>query len=388
MVQNNIVSPFLIFCMLLLVPFLQMGYSYYSSVSFFGLIAFFFISFNSGINSSRVLFYSVFSFFFFLIKIIHVSISTEDIRNSLIPFREAFCFIGFVFLTNKISEINFNLEKIAKLVKILLLSILVMVLIQMFYLSNGQYFGFPVKYFAMNKETLESADLALSSGSKYRPTAFYGEPSYAGWIVLSLMAILLQITDKLNGYIYIIVSLFIVILLESFSGILSIGIYTVFWLLTNNKKSIDLGINLSKTLTISFISFLLLFFLSTSFQKRVTNLIAFEDSSFVFRLINPYRYMVKMINNNNFLGVNNFSELLIDNAAWALLLQYGILAIFILYLLLKYSSSSILTTIYIILALNFNGTFLSFDKIIISSLVIGFLKLTNVNYQPESYFKR
>jgi hypothetical protein len=368
-----------VYFILLIIPFIQLGLTYYFSVSFLTFILFFIISFDVGIANKKVIAFTLFSLMIFFTKSLLVSISDHDIRNSFIPFREAFCFIGIVLFSNKLAVSKFNHRYILGALGVLILSIGVMVIMQKISISHGKYLGFPMDFFAMNKSTLESAALALQTHTKFRPTAFYGEPSYAGWVIFSLLAVFLKFSTRRNGLFMIIICLIITLLLQTFAGTLSVLLYSIFWLSKIDSFSLDALNKLLKSLIWTFFTFVILFLSSSSFNERINKILDLNDTSIYIRLFLPLNYFLEMLKKNEFFGVNNFSELSIDNAAWALLIQYGILAFIIIYLFMRYVNNGVLSTLYILLALNFNGALFSFDKAILMSLVIGLHKNSLIN---------
>lgn len=371
MTRKGLKDDFWIPIILFSLPFLQLGLTFYESVSFITFLLFFFFSLKLSIINQKVFVFSLIALFLFLTKAIIVSVKTVDIRNSLIPIRELVCFIGLVFIVNRIRFLKIDQLLTLRFLNTLIFGLGLFVLVQYYFISKGVYFGFPIDYFVMNQATLETSELALNAGTRYRPTAFYGEPSYAGWITFSLLAMALNFRNKRNGFALIIISVIISILLESFSGIIAVVIYSIFWLSKVNQFNFRSLLKISRAILVLVICFAGFYFFSSSFKGRFDNAQGYSDVSINIRLLNPVAYLNNMLDKGEIFGVYNFGDLTIDNAAWSMLIQYGIISFPIFYLLLKYTFSGILSVIYILLAFNFNGTVLSFDKVIVIGLVIG-----------------
>lgn len=358
---------------LLFLPAIQLGYSYYFSVQifFFGLL-FLIALWNIEVNN-KCLNYVFIGMFFFLIKILNILTSANDDREILLVLREFICFSAIILISHRISLINYNWDFIYKILFIVNISILLMVLFQLYFFSQGQYFGVPSDWFIMNKETLDYAELALYHGTRYRPPSFFGEPSYTAFISLFIL-VLVILSDFISirrKVLISLVSLIIMFISGTMSGILSVIIFFLYYFVKiapKNKKILVLILT-----AIGIFAFILAVLTSTEFSSRFLNLQSNSDSSSSKRLIDPIVYF---LNNNEFeqiYGVNKFGKLLIDNAALGLLIHYGILSIFIILTLFWYIRNDILI-IFVLLVFNFNGAFFAFDKVIVLSLMIGLSK--------------
>jgi hypothetical protein len=110
--------------------------------------------------------------------------------------------------------------------------------------------------------------------------------------------------------------------------------------------------------------------LSNDLSNRFEAIIDLTDKSSNIRFQDPLFYINKILTEGQIFGVLDFAKLSIDNAGLGLFIQYGILSLVIMYCLLK-SANKVLLVLYIILSLNFNGTFFRYDKALIISLTIG-----------------
>lgn len=374
----------LIFLIIVSIPFIQLGIEYYISVFFLVFNVLLMLSLNRVTNKSANFLFVGCSVF--LLKFFVLGFNSADSRSLLIPLREMSCFVGLILISNKLRYSDYN--KFHLYFKLMLILILLVVIYQYFQIKNGQYFGFPVKYYVKNKLTLEGAELALYHGTRFRPTAFYGEPSYTSWVTLTLLAVLLKISTFKTSVIYIFISLFIVSISQSLAGILSIVLFSTYWILFKSQYNIagsrvhirKIPFSLIISVVIVFFIFVISFFVfSEEFSNRLSKVLLNKDESSSFRINYAFTYFYNSFSNGAIFGVNNMSTLWIDNAAVSLLIQYGILS-FILFGVIYFFVNNNIVRLYIVMSLFFNGAFFSYDKIILLSLVFGVYSNEKVKY--------
>lgn len=373
-------STFLFFFIMIMLPFVQLGMSYYVSVFFLCFLVALAVSLKMSNISAQLVNIIFYSAAIFLIKVCSLLFSGAEIRDILIPLREWLCYLGIILISTKISKGSVSIKVIKRTTTILLLTILTMVIIQKMFIARGIYFGFPIDYFVVNQGTLLGSKNALYYGTKFRPTSFYGEPSYTSWITISLALIILirnEFTIKLKLFI-VGISLLIILMSESLSGILAFLLIVSFWYakLRNAKTSFFL-----LSLLACMMVFTLLFYASAEFAGRISLILINQDTSSNIRFQEPFSVIREMFFQEKLLGVNNFGSMQIDNAGLGLIIQYGILSVPLILLLLKFIKKNGLLMLYILLALNFNGAFFRYDKVLVISLIIG---LTNTNI----YFRK
>ncbi|WP_336093989.1 hypothetical protein [Leeuwenhoekiella sp. CH_XMU1409-2] len=361
---------FLILCSL---PFMQLGFTYYISVFFLlflvSFLSAFSVKFFFGFNAKFLIFGSL----FFFIKVFSLVVAEENFsyRDILLPLRELLCFIGIIVISLYLKQCVVDIKKVQVFFLLFLTTILVLVISQYIFFSRGIYVGLPIDFFVINEATLSGSEKALRFGTRYRPTSFYGEPSYTSWITLSILTIILFRNEfnKIFKLKVIFVCFGIVLISQAVSGVLAILVTTLAYFLYYSNSNILKKI---RFLIAAGIVFTLSIYLSEELQSRIYAILSNEDVSSNIRFLEPYLILKDMVNNANFFGVSNYSELMsiIDNAGFGLIIQYGVISIFILILLLKFVKNKILW-LYLILSLNFNGTFFRFDKVLVISLVVG-----------------
>lgn len=354
------------------IPFIQLGFSYYISVSFFVFLIAFYYSASSTTflnKDSLVLQIGVAAF---IIKTIMLTLTSNDTRSILIPVREMTCFIGMFIISSKLSKTTIRINILNKLLVGLLLLILGLVIFQLYQLSSGRYFGFPIETFIMNKAALDGVHLALEHKTRFRPTSFYGEPSYTSWVALSIFTVALLNPDlKLKKALYLLLLSFcIVAISQSVSGVLAIVIVFTYWFLDKKKSQSSKGWRIILGLGAAIVLLSIASLFSDDLNSRFKGIIESTDASSNGRFQNPFIYISKSLSEGQFFGVSNYAELDIDNAALGLFIQYGIFSLLILTCVLKKAKNNLLI-LFLILSLNFNGTFFRYDKVLIISFVIG-----------------
>ncbi|WP_431293730.1 hypothetical protein [Pedobacter sp. P26] len=285
-------------------------------------------------------------------------------------------------MASELSKANLEINTIRRYFLWFFIVVLTLILIQSLFILQGQYLGFPIQYFAINQGTLANADKALMYGTRFRPTSFYGEPSYTAWIVVSFLVIILSRIEFTNKVKWLLISfcLTIVTISQSLSGILAVCILTATWITTGTGKKLNIKFIFLSVIGI-IIGISLVLYFSEDFANRLSAILSNSDESSTVRFNNPLVYFNGMIENNLLFGVSNFGDLDIDNAAWGLVIQYGILSVAIAILVIKFLGNKFLI-IYFFIAMNFNGSLFGFDKILVISMVVGLSRCTF--YQAKS----
>ncbi|APU68657.1 hypothetical protein C723_2882 [Christiangramia flava JLT2011] len=356
--------------------------SYYLSVFFIAFLFYGIISFYIPALQKRWNLIII-STFLFLLKVFVEILNNASITDILLPLRHLVCFIGIIIISENLIKAHLPLQKVKLLIGCFLIILLGVVLAQYYYFSKGIFFGIPIDLFVMNKGTLEGASKALYYGTRFRPVGFYGEPSYNSWIVISLLMIILirdEFTKKFK-YTFIIISYLIIIISQAMSGFFAINIILLTWFIKTNRDSL---IYIVVLVLISII----LFVINKNFQifERLYGIIEGSDRSYNGRLIQPLEYIKEIWKNQSLFGIPNYSDIRddIDNAAIALVLNYGILSIPIFLAFVKLFKHNWLLILYILLSLNFNGSIFRFDKVLVLSLVIGLSYCTFSNFLGKS----
>jgi len=307
----------------------------------------------------------------FLLKITLLTYESADTRAILIPAREFICALGMVFIASKVAYSSYRGVDLYKAIWISLVVLLVLVVVQTYFIARGSYLGFPTQYYIMNQETLNKAEDALYHGTRYRPAAFFGEPSYTSWVVLSLLSIAIcSLLKRKQKYLIIILSFSVVLVSFSMAGIFAVAMLSLYWFIFETGKKGNVIINLIVALVGLMLGTIFLFYVGGEIAERIVAILNSDDDSANNRLAEPIEYINTIVTEGHWFGLRNYADLHINNAGLGMVINYGILFIPILAILLFFARRKLLI-IYILLSLNFNGTFFRFDKALIVGVTLG-----------------
>lgn len=371
-----------LFIALALVPLVQLGYTYYISIQSIGVLFLAKKTLHKKIPKAIWL-PGVIGGCIFSLKIIF-TLKNIDHAELLLTLREAFCFYIIIFSTHWITQ---DLKKSnpseiiasGKIPYFFILISAVVVFFQEIYIKNGIFLSIPLDWFIANADTLSGVESALEHQTRLRPVGFYGEPSYMAFVLMSALTMLICSESKnhiiATGILAAIVSLSI---LKSLSGFLSFAAIILVYIATTRK--INFASKLIAIIFSAFIFSVTLGFSDTEVSDRITNILAGNvDSSTFVRYIFPAITVESMLEQGDLIGYSGYRILeiarnhglnSIDNALFYLMLRYGIFCPVILAIIL-YRFRNPLVITYALLALNFNGAYLSFDKALIISLTAG-----------------
>lgn len=362
--------------LLLVLPVIQLGFSYYISFFIFGFLYLFLLG-NFPKIKPRFVVLMIFGFMIFLIKTVsNIEVGTREI---FLPLREMLCFavliIGLFKVKHSINESK-NLQ-VASFY--LLIVIFLVIVVQYVSIQGGIYFGFPFEWFVKNQVTLSGVDAALYHNTRFRPTAFYGEPSYAAFIILSLLFISIECGQSFQiKVVGIVLSTVSVFLLGSGAGLISIVALTILWLwFGNDQKFRKYRYHITFLLFLSIPFFVIL---NEEFSSRMALIISGDDISILNRLADPFNILMQAIDDGKLIGVTtayiedyyagDFGDGLINNGILWIFLYYGIMAFPLIFIMIKIIGINI-GLVYIFLCINFNGDFFIYDKVIVMSLALG-----------------
>lgn len=367
---------------LLMTPLLHLGFSYYISAQIVGFLSLAALVMFSRFERRAVIFASICAFLFIvkLVAVLHTSVS----RDLLVVLREMACFILLLLAVRPISALC-RPERVSKLYVWFLWIASLLIMTQYFAIANGFFLSFPNEWFVMNRGTLEGVNLALYHESRLRPTGFYGEPSYMAFILISAFVVFLSYEARWKILLSVAaLNALVLVFLGSLSGYLAfIIIAAVFGYLKLSAEGGRNKLNASLLLGVLAVFMLSVFVSQGEFIARLSSFsIDTEvDPSAYVRFVVPYLIFMQMIDDGAWFGyansemqnlVGGFDIGWIDNALFYLLLHYGIAStLLFIYFLAFYVRHPFLIT-YILIVLNFNGAYFSFDKTVVMALVLGF----------------
>jgi hypothetical protein len=216
---------------LFVLPFIQLGYSYYVSVSTAGAALILLIAGKSNFRTlwqQNLVFRSIACLSMIVATASYGGASSPDVLRAV---REA---VAFFLLTGSAlwSIPVFSLRLSARILLAIWLfglGTLAMVIVQTVYLRSHVYFGIPMELFSQNTNTLPG-ELALLYSS-LRPSGTFAEPSYLGGVCLSLIfAISPLLMQKRSVQLLSALLLLIVVISRSLSGMLFIFVYLLVYM--------------------------------------------------------------------------------------------------------------------------------------------------------------
>lgn len=380
--MKNFTLPSPALPIMLSIPAIQLGHSYYISIAF-GMFSYCLLRSVKLYNNNTYSAVAV-SCLCFLLKGMINATGTMSFNEVLLPLREMVCFVALIFISQKIKNDSTKPEVWSKRILIFLSLMLLLVVFQNYKIGNGQYFGIPVEYFVTNAGALGGAEDALFHQTRFRPTSFFGEPSYTAFVVLSLLVIFFETPNKLSEKIKCtVIGLIIVAVSQSLAGLLAIVFVFLYWVLASKKYKISVARKYALILVLILVVAVGLYF-SDEIYLRFINTFTGGDESSTTRLNEPASLLVDVIQKGALFGVDfqyiekflGYSNL--DNALFRFFIYYGLLIIIPLATVLIYVRSGFLA-LYIILTMNFNGDFFSYDKVLIVALVVGLSKAKSLD---------
>ncbi|MET4447040.1 hypothetical protein ABIB75_005338 [Bradyrhizobium sp. GM2.2] len=219
----------LVIALLLSLPFVQLGYSYYASVS--TAAAALVILLAGRVNLSKLRANFPLRFFASLLMVIctasYEGASGQDVLRAG---REA---LAFFLITGCASWYlpSFDrrlAKKVLATIWVIVSGTLALVAIQAIYLRSHQYFGLPVELYSQNANTVPGELQLLYMD--VRPSGTFAEPSYLGGICLSLLFAVSPVLQKKRSVQLLTAFIVAVVLISrSLSGILFTVVYLAYY---------------------------------------------------------------------------------------------------------------------------------------------------------------
>ena len=357
---------------LLLLPFIQIGWSFYISIQSASL--FLFLKRYKYFYSSTDLAVGAFLLITFISNFIFTTASYHDY---LIIFREILCFMLIIASTYGLKKISLHSSILT--IKITIFILFIIVSIQFAGINFYNFFiSLPVEMFIANKESLEGIYDNFEYSLRFRAPATFGEPSYCSGV----LTVLYYIQNKYKPSLFFeIITIITILLMESLAGTILMS----YLLFIKYSKRIDYSF-LFIFVIIMFGSVFLL--KDTEIFDRVALLIKFDfakDESANIRLVEPFEIINDIfINKGQYLGISDtqmrtyFSvdRINIDNGILYLIIAHGFL-IFPILGYISYKIKDVKLFIFFMLLIQLNGGILTFDKTVIYSILFGFNKTLN-----------
>ncbi len=206
----------------------------------------------------------------------------------------------------------------------------------------------------------------------FRPSIFYSEPSYLGFILISFQFLALNCLDHKNTLFVFFILFICATLSGTFYGQLGLVILLFFWRLQNEAY-----FSLRSVIGVFFVLSCVFIFIQVNLpaQDRLINFISGNDESGITRFLKPFSIIIynftempfgMPITSSSFYMQQGFFTQFEDppfhNAFLNLFIAYGYLALFFL-AILCFSVKTKIEFLYVILCMMQNGNFFSFDKV-------------------------
>jgi len=375
---------FWIVLILILTPFIQLGYSFYISFQIISFLLVVILFTNRRIVMKNLI---PFFYFFILMKIPDIVFYDSDFffHSFLKSSREFVCLIVLLMVSRYVvsEKIVINIKKIKLVVAILTFGFFFYTLLQFFSVSYGSLaFFIPKDFFVFNQDTLPT-QFDLLHGGKIRPRASFGEPSYLAFILTSILVIVLNIYKSGVLKKCLIATIFTtVIISKTLAGVLGVGL-----LLIGYHKSKLKYLLLLIWIVLLLISFGRIEYLShVPILNRLRHVGDYQLAKSIYtRVIVPLSIIQMMLGDSPlgiptdeltfFLSVRApfmaplVTQGNIDNGFLNVVINYGILSLFIMIIIVWYIRDRFML-FYLFIASNFNGTFFGYDKIAVMCTVL------------------
>jgi hypothetical protein len=379
-----------------LIPLIQLGLSIYISFQMLSFLALLFLIDYRCVGKNLLLFIGM-SLLMLISTLAYID-SPAFIHSFSRVIREIICIAVIISIcASKKNEIRYYgaIKTTVTVFVVVMLVSLVLQYVAYNYFSSTAFFV-PSNFYIAGFSTLADTwgNFAADKGIaiKIRPSSFYAEPSYLGFIALSMAAMVLKIFNDGQRKTILLLILFVSLLIsQTLSGIIA------FWILVsgyyfNDIRRIPVYV---PVLILLLMPVYFIFFPLPEFVIRLLNVFnQTEELSGFIRLVLPFELISKVMAHSP-LGVPQ-DELLaflrqpavgiepemlqrnatfgiqiagLDNAFLNLFIFYGVTG-FLLIWTFAMKIKDPLLLLYIALAALFSGSIFSFDKTVVISVVI------------------
>jgi hypothetical protein len=249
--------------------------------------------------------------------------------------------------------------------------LLVLAVVQVFFLARGRYFGLPQPWFVINGGALPSElDLKYSA---LRPSGTFGEPSYLGFIVLSIMVMLSPMILKSRRTMIVLVACLVCGLISRSASFLLGSLVILFAAVATGGH--DERERVTRTLLgIMAIAVAVVAASYLGLLSRFTGS-GGVDSSTQLRIFTPLRILPdylwdhpfglpvsQLMGELRYYVLSFLDPLPVDNALANLFFQYGIGTAFLIVAMIIAVQRTWVLRAYVVCSMMFNGGFLTIDK--------------------------
>lgn len=386
---------------LLCIPFLQLGITYYVSAQVIAFATILLMA-SGGVPTSIVSYVLVASAIIFF-KIFATSIAGGSLHDVLILLRDGVTYVAIFLGASGIYHTK-NPSIVLRFACAFLLIGTVLVTLQYVAILNGHFISFDKNWFITNQRTLSGIRKALAQHSRLRPVGFYGEPSYMAFVAISMLVVcLIGIRRTWAVALMLGVTLGMILLLRSLAGMLAYLAIALTWIAVT-VKNVAIRKKLLFLILLVVLGLLLMTLIAMNphwfFSRRIEDIASLDishHSSAYIRIVVPFNLLRHALTDGHWLGLSaeeissylaKTPAITLDNAAIGLFARYGVLAPLILASLILFIRQPLLI-VYLLMVLCFNGSLFSYDKVVILSIVIGYglgIRRTACKYATGSDF--
>lgn len=360
-------------------PFIQLGLTYYASVATAAMLLTL-LAFGRSISPAvpRAAIYIALIVPLMGLCLLAAPASSLDVlrvgREALI-----FSLLVCVLVAARQDNIAMNLNAVIVVLAVVAASELLMTILQSVAIPRRIFITFPREFFVQGAGTLpELIDLIYS---RIRPSGTFSEPSYLGFISVSLaLAISPHLRRSRVAVIAFSCAIAAGLMSQSLAFIFAAAVLIPFVLLSGKVVRATPGMItavLGAAVLFAIISMPLIFsrfsVLDGSFDNSIqirfiSPLSAVKDYIAAFPVGAPFSSVVPTIV-SIVGGSGDFTQVPIDNAMYNLIFSYGYIGA-LMFVMLIVAAPSNVVRIYIIMSANFNGSLLSPDKFAVVSMTI------------------
>lgn len=370
----------------LLIPFVQLGISYYASVAtVITLTMIWYWRHELVTGLIQDFWFRPFVFVVMLMVPIITSPHAAETQDVLRSGREALFFLVMTTLFGRmVMEIETRqMERYLNVVLLVTMGLAALAVVQAYYFSRSVYFGIPEDLFVANSNTLPGQlDLIYS---KIRPMGTFGEPSYLGFVLFSFVYAFSPMMES-NRKVWVLIGLvlFVMVLSQSLSFFLSMSSFLLYIALAKRYVS---PAQLALFGTIGAAGLLASGVIDHFVERLASMADMTEEFSGFVRIVGPALLLPEYLEKYPF--GNTFGHMVyalapmvklpvdwmefLNNSIWNFFFFNGFFAI-VLFIVLFLSIREMPTRLYIFMVMFCNGGFLSIDKCGLLILFVGLFR--------------
>jgi hypothetical protein len=385
----------LTFFILLCIPSIQLGASYWGSVATASTVLVLWKWYRPALKAALTnvplmlvvacMFLSLFSY-----------PSNEPLQDLMRIVREG---LFFFFMTSQVaafqnSRMNIDVIALQKPLFVLCLFLMIFVFMQEMSYARGTYFGVPTSWFSIESRTLPDELILYWTGG--RPSGPYSEPSYLSFILISLVLMSLPLVRRSRVAIACLITIFVTGLATR-SLAFPLALVLVLSPLALPAKLMDkikIGVGASLVAIVA----LLTSDVGEVLSRLGAGINTMEDYSFSVRFLVPALALPRFLLTYPF-GVpfynldaagapfvpGGIASDIFHNGLLNFIFEYGIFG-FVMVLMMLKAARDVTARCYLVAASMFNGAFLSPDKfaVIVFSLAVYYSARKFVENNPPS----